>query len=138
MMELLINLLLFCVLCGCGLMFFIKSRSLAHDATALHQAVSIASSVAGVYETGDGGFTSLLEIYPLADTEDNYACIYLDKDFVPCAKENTAYYVMVNLTDTSTGKATIGFYMGKGECIYSIPVYHYTVATPGTAKEVAQ
>lgn len=137
LMELLINLLLFCLLCGCGLMFFIKSYNLTNDATALHQAVAITSSVAGIYETGDGSFAPLLEVYTDAAQEGKYLCIYLNEDFSPCTKEQTAYYIMVEQTDNTTGKIRIDFYNSSGEVLYSIPAYYYSPTTLGTAKEVA-
>lgn len=137
LMELLINLLLFCLLCGCGLMFFIKSYNLTNDATALHQAVGITSSVAGIYETGDGTFTPLLEIYTDAAREDKYLCIYLDEAYNPCPKEQTAYYIMVEQIDSAAGKICIDFYNSSGKVLYSISTCHYSPATLGTAKEVA-
>lgn len=136
LMELLINLLLFCLLCGCGLMFFIKSSNLTNDATALHRAVGITSSVAGVYETGDGSFSSLLETYADAAQEGKYLCIYLNEDFNPCSKDETAYYIMVEQTDSRTCKIRIDFYDSSGEALYTIQTQHYTPATLGTAKEV--
>ena len=137
LMELLINLLLFCLLCGCGLMFFIRSYNLTTDATALHQAVGITSSVAGIYETGDGSFTPLLEVYAEAAQEDKYLCIYLDESFNPCAKDQTAYYIMVEQLDSTIGKIRIDFYNSNGEVLYTISAYHYTPATLGAVKEVA-
>ena len=138
LMELLLNLLLFCLLCGCGLMFFIKSHNLTKDATTLQQAVSITSSVAGIYETGDGSFASLLQMYENADQEDKYLCIYLDEHFSPCPKEQTAYYVMAEAMDTSPDKIRIDFYNSEGEVLYTIWACHYTPATPGNIKEVAE
>lgn len=137
LMELLINLLLFCFLCGCGLMFFIKSYNLTNDATALHQAVSITASVAGVYETGDGSLSSICEAYSNADLEGKYLCIYLNEDFLPCAKEDTAYYVMAEQPDPMTCKIRIDFYNSNGQVLYSIPACNYTATTLGTVKEVA-
>lgn len=138
LMELLINLLLFCLLCGCGLMFFIKSYNLSNDATALHQAVSITASVASVYETGDGSLDSISAIYTNADMEGKYLCIYLDEDFLPCTKEETAYYVMAQQPDSMASKILIEFYNSNGEVLYTIPACNYTATTLGAAKEVAQ
>lgn len=137
LMELLINLLLFCLLCGCGLMFFIRSFNLTNDATALHQAVGITSSVAGIYETGDGTFAPLLDVYTDAAQEDKYLCIYLNEDFNPCTKAETAYYIMVEQPDPTADKILIDFYNSSGEVLYTISACHYTPATLGVAKEVA-
>ena len=136
LMELLINLLLFCLLCGCGLLFFIKSHNLTNDATALHHAVSTTSSVASLYETGDGSFAPLLDIYTEADQEDKYLCIYLNENFSPCTKEDTAYYIMVEQPDSAVDKIHINFYNSNGEVLYNISTRHYTPTTLGDAKEV--
>ena len=137
MIELLINLLLFCLLCGCGLMFFIKSFNLTTDATALHHAVGITTSVAGIYETGDGSFAPLLEMYPDAAWEDKYLCIYLNEYYSPCTKDETAFYIMAEQLDNTVDKIRIDFYNSNGEVLYSIPACHYTPATLGVTKEVA-
>lgn len=136
LMELLINLLLFCVLCGCGLLFFIKSHNLTNSATALHQAVSITASVAGVYETGDGSLASISTVYTNADLEGKYLCIYLDENYLPCTKDQTAYYVMASQPDPMVCKIQIDFYNREGEVLYSIPACNYTATTLGVAKEV--
>ena len=138
LMELLINLLLFCLLCGCGLMFFIKSFNLTNDATALHKAVGITSSVAGIYETGDGSYDEICRAYPDADVEGKYLCIYLDQDFQPCTKDLTAYYIMAEQSTDAINKIRIDFYNHSGEILYTIQTCNYTPTTLGTAKEVAQ
>lgn len=136
LLELLFNLLLFCFLCGCGLLFFIKSHNLSTDATVLQQAVTITSSAAGIYESGDGSFSSLQETYVNACQEDGYLYIYLDNFFLPCKKENGVFYLTTKLSGTNPVKANISFYDGSGQLLYTIDACHYSSATPATAKEV--
>ena len=137
LLELLINLLLFCFLCGCGLMFFMKSYNLTHDATCLHNAVRIASSVAGIYETGDGSLTPLCNVFSDADRTGDTLSIYFDEEYNPCEKELSVYYILITETDTTPAKIRIDFYDSDGETAYSIEAYNYTSSTLGTVKEVA-
>lgn len=137
LMELLINLLLFCLLCGCGLMFFLKSRHLSEDATTLHQAVSITSSIAGIYESGDEGLTSVLQCYPTAAQENQTLTLYLNEDLTPCTAEKAVYSVIAKQTISTVCKLQIDFCTTDGRTWYSITACRYTPATPGTAKEVS-
>ena len=136
LMELLMNLLLFCLLCGCGLLFFIKSHNLTNDATALHQAVSITTSVAGVYETGDGSLDSIQKLYTNADPNGKYLYLYLDENYLPCSKDQMAYYVIISQADHMVEKIQIEFCRSNGEVLYSICACNLTATTLGTAKEV--
>jgi len=137
LMELLINLLLFCMLCGCGLIFFIKSSNLTKDATALSFAVSITSSVAGIYESGDGTLAPIQALYADADIDGDYLCIYLDEDFTPCQKGTAVYYVTTQLIGTSPNKVSILFYNHKGDVLYTVQACNHTPMTLTDAKEVA-
>lgn len=136
LMELLINLLLFCVLCGCGLMFFMKSHNLANDATCLHQAVRITSSVAAIYETGDGSLTPLSEIYKAASSEQNGLTIYFDSGFRTCNKDGAVYRVTATPADTVPHKLSIDFYNEAGTIIYHLEACHHTPVTLGNIEEV--
>lgn len=147
LMELLINLLLFCFLCGCGLMFFIKSHNLSQDATALHNAVRITSSVAGIYETGDGTLASISEAFEYATIEEDTLYLYLDKDYNPCAKASSTCHITVRPMESSTAakepeaagtlnKIRIDFYNMDGKVDYSIQACNYSPYTLSTAKEV--
>ena len=136
LMELLINLLLFCVLCGCGLMFYIKSNNMTQKTTDLHNAVRITTSIAGIYESGDGSFNSLCEIYDECNTTEDSMSIYFDSSYMPCASETSVYEVVIQKTDSSIGKITIQFYNEKQEIIYSIDAFHYSPSTLTDVKEV--
>ena len=136
LMELLLNLLLFCVLCGCGLMFFIKSNNMTQKTTDLHNAVRITASIAGIYESSDGSFASLCDVYNDCVVSEHSATIYFDDTYAPCTSGEGVYQVIIEKTDSSIGKITIQFYNEKNESIYSIDAFHYTPSTLSDAKEV--
>ena len=156
LMELVINLLLFCILCGCGLMFFIKSTNLTRSTTDLHQAVRITTSIASAFEAGDGTLNSLQSVHPACfytnkdvtdanavDTnamEANMpeAILYYNEDFKPCSETHSYYKVTIDLTEGTVHKATIVFYNEKGEAIYSIDAFHYAPYTLSDVEEVPE
>ncbi len=126
LMELVINLLLFCILCGCGLMFFIKSTNLTRSTTDLHQAVRITTSIASAFEAGDGTLNSLQSVHPACDYKNKdvtdvnaietnmpEAILYYNEDFKPCSMTHGYYKVTVDLTEGPVNKATIVFYNEK-------------------------
>ena len=135
LMELLINLLLFCVLCGCGLMFFIKSTNMTERTTDLHNAVRITSSVASIYES-TGDLNALSEIYPNGSVSEDSATLYFDEEYQPCPMEESIYTLYVTQKNASMKKATIALYNQKEECIYSIDAFYYKPSTLENVKEV--
>lgn len=137
LMELLFNLLLFCVLCGCGLLFFLKSHNLSKDTTLLHHAVSITTSVASIYESGDGSFSSLCNAYESAESESNLLYIYLDEEFNPCSKTDSIYYVLCENLNSTPDKIRIDFYNSKGTVAYSIRACNHTPSTLNNVREVS-
>jgi len=135
LMELLLNLLLFCFLCGCGLQFFIKSDNLIKNADILQNAVRITTSIASVYETGDGDFTALCELFELADITEHSLSLYYDETYIPCDKANSTYYALVVKEDGIPCKAAIDFCDSNGDIIYSIQVCNYTPLTLSNVPE---
>ena len=136
LMELLINLLLFCLLCGCGLLFFIKSNNLINSATTLHHATAITSSIASLYETGDGSLDSIYAAYATGNQTDSNFTVYLNKEFEPCPANEKVYYVTIQLFDDMTNKICIDFYSDDDTKIYTINACNYTPYTPEKIKEV--
>lgn len=153
LMELLINLLMFCLLCGCSLTFFLHSQNFIKNAAALHQAVSISSSIASLYESGNGSFDLCNETYPQSEFVDNVWYLYLDKTYQACEKEDSAYVLQAEYIQTIPIKKEINmvtsqednnciqlnFYerkdMLENENIYSIKVCCHVPRTLGDLKE---
>lgn len=133
LLELLLNLLLFCLLCGCALLFFIKSHRLSEDATMLHNAVQITSSLAGIYETDENGLDAIKSIYPLATTQGNKLTVHYDKSYRPCGTEDALYHVVISPVQDKYNHINIEFYTPEEEVFYSITACYYT---PEALKEV--
>ena len=135
LLELLINLLLFCILCGCGLIFFSKSNTLSNNAAALQHAVRITSSIAALYESGDGNFTTICEAFPTASAESNRSILYLDKQYVPCSAEDFAYYVEAVSVPTALPTICITFYDKNDTVYYTIRACCYIPSAPDVIKK---
>lgn len=138
LMELILNLLLFCILCSSALLFFTKSRRLSEDAAMLNNAVQITSSLAAIYETDKNGLSAIERAYPLTYTDQNRAILYFNREYQPCEKEAFYYSVAISSADSSSDCAEICFYDHENRPLYSIRAYHYTPATPQILKEVVK
>ena len=133
LMELMIDILLFCLLCVCALLLFSKSAILTRRAANLHHGVSLCSGIAAIYESEEDAFPVISREYPYAINDEGKLILYYDSSYIPCAKESAAFYIMLTETKSSTSKLNIEFYTVEEEMIYSITACKYT---PLTAKEV--
>lgn len=138
LMELLFNLLLFCALVGCSLLFFIKSYNLSAETTTLQHATRATTSVAEVFESGDGTLSSLCAVYEHADLVDNILYIYLDEEYNPCTKNEIVYYMMVSHMDSAIDTISIDFYDADGILFYSIKAGCYSPSTLYSVKEASK
>ncbi|MBQ1193872.1 MAG: hypothetical protein IIX45_07130 [Lachnospiraceae bacterium] len=136
LMELLINLLLFCVLCGFGLLFFIKANKLTDDTVTLQYATRIVSDVASIYESSDGSFDTICEIFPYADSFGDKLYIYFDNTYNPCTKADAICYVIAEKTGAAPNKVNINFYDNSDTLCYTIQTCNHTPAVLNTKKEV--
>ena len=137
LMELLFNLFLFCLLCSCGLLFFSKSHNMTKDTTALHQAVSLVSSVASIYESGDGSLDTLRSLYPCENISSSSITLYLDDNFEFCYNPDCSYYLTADLyyDGYKTRALEIMFRKRNTELIYELTAYYHTQTTVGELKE---
>lgn len=138
LMELIINLLLFCLLCGSALLFFIRSRHLSEDAALLNHAVQITSSLAGIYETDEDGLSGITKAYPLIYNDGLNTILYLDSTLQPCKKEHSYCYITIVYADNITNSVNICFYDYEDLPLYTIRACRYIPATPQNLKEVAK
>ena len=129
LMEILINILLFSILCVCSLQFFMKALHLSEETTTLHHAVTACTSVASVYEAGDASMDSILEAYPHALHTVNKIIIYYDEDFIECQRDDASYYIHVTGNAEVSSKISIEFY-ANDEVLYGITACHYEPLTP--------
>lgn len=137
LMEIIINLLLFSVLCVCSLQFFIKAYQLTENTTTLHHAVTACSSVASVYESGNGEMDIVYDVYPYAIHVNEQTLIYLDENYNECDREHGIYYILIEKADTRLNKINIRFYKTGEEACYSIQACNYQPLTPSNLEEVA-
>jgi len=96
LMEIILNLLLFSVLCVCSLQFFMKAYKLTEETTTLHHAVTFCSNIASIYESGNGDIDIIYDAHPYAIHVDEQILIYLDKDYNECDHEHGIYYILID------------------------------------------
>ena len=130
LLEILINILLFSILCVCSLQFFIKSYQLTESTTTLHHAVTACNNVAAVYQAGDGTTASIEEAFPNAISEGGLLYIYLDENYQECDSQNVVYYITVTEQASTIPSACISFYKNGEDITYSIDAYYYQSLTP--------
>lgn len=130
LLEILINILLFSVLCVCSLQFFIHSYQLTEKTTTLHQAVTACNNVAAVYEASDASTDAISEAFSGAITENNVTFIYFDKNYQECDSQSIAYYLTVERLKSEIPAIRISYYKNGEDAIYSIDTYHYQPLAP--------
>ena len=130
LLEILINILLFSVLCVCSLQFFIKSYQLTSDTTTLHHAVTACNNVAAVFQSGNGTLDSIEEVFSYSFTDGGQLYIYLDENYQECDSQSVAYYITITQQFTEIPSINIAFYENGEASSYSIDVYHYQPITP--------
>lgn len=134
LLELLLNVLLFCLLCGCSLLLFAKSHQLSDSATALQQAVRISTSIASLYESGDGSLAPICDAYGLDNKTDSGCTLYLNTAYQPCSRESA--HASVQLTHTNDPCILqINVFDDAATCIYSIQSVYHTPLTRSGQKE---
>ena len=137
LMEIIINLLLFSILCVCSLQFFIKAYNLTEKTTTLHHAVSACSNVASIYESGNGETDIIYNAYPYAIYVEDKILIFYDKNYIECDREHGTYYVLVDKKDDALiNKISIRYYEIDSDYCYSVEAYNYKPLTPSTMEEV--
>lgn len=132
LLEILINILLFSVLCVCSLQFFIQSYQLTENTTTLHQAVTACNNVAAVYEASDASVDAISAAFSGAITENSVIYIYFDENYQECDSQNVAYYLTVEQLKSTIPAIRISYYKNGEDAIYSIDTYHYQPLTPTT------
>lgn len=130
LLEILINILLFSVLCVCSLQFFIKSYQVTENTTTLHHAVTACNNVAAVYQANEGSIKAIQQTFPKSITENGEIYIYLDENYQECDSQNVAFYLTVTEQFSTIPSVRISFYKNGLDASYSIDVYHYKPLTP--------
>lgn len=130
LLEILINILLFSILCVCSLQFFMKSYQLTEHTTTLHHAITACNNVASIYQANEGSVNAIQQTFPKAITEGGEIYIYLNENYQECDSQDVAYYVTVAEQNSNIPSIRISFYKNGQDASYSIDVYHYQALTP--------
>lgn len=128
MMEIILNVLLFCFFLVVGLQFFIRTHTITKETKELHQAVTSCENAASVFESGDGTLSPLLDTYRYRVNLGNQVLIYLDSDFNECRKKHAAYYITANITPDSNdtlSKVAFTCYTISATPLYTLTACHY-------------
>ncbi len=133
-LEILLDILLFAILLTVALNMLIKAHHLTNRTRELHQAVSLCSDVADLYENGSGDFSKIVEVFPQARSTDSYLTIYFDQDFLPTDQSNAAYILTSTVVDSDqlefAGSAIdISFADIDANDIYCLRACHFTGVT---------
>jgi hypothetical protein len=134
LMEIILNVLLFCVMLVIGLQFFIQAHDLTEKTKELHRAVASCESVASLFQNGDGSLEGLSDEINYSTAHNGWIRINLDDNFVFCKKEDKAYYITAKLYsggEDALSTLKITCYNDKDEEIYSLSACRYS------AKEVS-
>ena len=130
LLEILINILLFSVLCVCSLQFFTKSYQLTSSTTTLHHAVTACNNVAAVFQSGDGSLEPIESIFSQSFTDGGDLYIYLDENYQECDSQKVAYYIVITQQYTSIPSINVAFYKNGEPMTYNIDVYCYQPIAP--------
>lgn len=132
LMEIIINLLLFSILCVCSLQFFMKAYQLTEKTTTLRHAVTACSNIASIYESGNGDTDIIYDTYPYALHVNEQILIYLDKEYNECDPEHGVYYILIDKLGTDTNTIDIRFYKTDEQVYYHIQACNYQPLTPAS------
>ena len=138
LMEILINILLFSLLCVCSLQFFIKALNLTENTTTLHHAVTACNNVAAIYETGEGNIEDIWNLYSYALHVDGQVMIYFDENYEECSREESIYYVFIKSGNSEIPSIDISFHHQDGTTYYQIRAFHYQPLTPSAINTVEE
>ena len=132
LMEIIINLLLFSILCVCSLQFFMKAYHLTEKTTSLHHAVTACANIASVYESGNGDMEIICDTYPYSIHINEQILIYLDENYNECDHEHGVYYILIEKADATANTIDIRFYGKDDAAYYSILACNYQPLTPSS------
>ena len=101
--ELMIDILLFSLLCACALIFFGKTSQITKKNFDLQEAMNICSHAEAVYKNRDAG--AVMTLYELGIVQDDILYVGFDDTYNPCTLDDAAYILRVTFSDFSYGQA---------------------------------
>ena len=129
LLEIILNILLFSILVIISLQFLVKTRALTTKTTILHNAVTINSGLASIYESD--GLNGLLNEYHDSKSISPQMVLYYDQNFAHCKKTDAVYRVSIIETESVSElqKCSITFYNNDSEVVNKITACQYTPLT---------
>lgn len=138
LLELIINILMFSFLAVVSLRFFIKAHDLTIKTEELHNSVTVCTSAATLFESGDGSLDVFLEEFDKVNEGHNRITLYYDDTYNTTDKSNAKYrldVLLIDNSDTPNIKQADISMKDDEHTIYQISAYHYCSLTP-SSKEV--
>lgn len=132
LMEIIMNLLLFSILCVFSLQLFMKAYHLTEETTTLQHAVTACANVASIYESGNGDMDAIYDAYSYAIHTNEQVHIYLDENYNECDHEHGVYYILIDKTDAPVNTIDIQFHTIDGDICYNIQACNYQPMTPSS------
>ena len=116
--ELLLNTLLFTILCAVILKILANAHLLKEKTSLLSHAVESCQTAAEFYRNGDGTLDDVASQYPNGIQMNQQLLVYLSEDFKFCNREASTYYLLLEEQGPET--ISISFYKVGEDVIYSI------------------
>jgi hypothetical protein len=129
LMEIILNILLFCVLLVVGLQFFLQTHKLTTQTRELHQAVTSCENIAALFQNGDGSLDALTADCTYSIRRVSEVDIYLDDTFTFCQRQDASYYVTAvsaSDKDSALSKLQITCYTMEKQELYTLTACRYT------------
>ena len=132
LMEMILAILFFSLISAICLQLFVKAHNMSQDTKELDAAVRQADSVASVLLQTSEPMKRIGEIYPDFSVDSTCGKIYFNSDFLPCAPEDSAYYldIIPTKTDLRTTSYSVTVHDDTSAEIYHIDVTAYRQYIP--------
>ncbi len=133
LLELIINILMFSFLAVVSLRFFIKAHDLTIRTEELHNSVTVCTSAATLFESGDGSLDVFLEEFDKVKESRNHITIFYDDTYNVTSKKNSKYRLVIALNELADNPSIkqADITMKDGErTIYQVSAYYYCHLTP--------
>ena len=125
--ELMIDILLFSLLCACALIFFGKTAQITKKNTQLQEAMNICSNAEAIFKNGDA--YALMSLYEHGIMQNNTLYAGFDDAYHSCNLDDAAYVLTVVFSDLTYSKAELSFSTKNGDVIYDISICRYRPQT---------
>ena len=139
LMELMIDILLFALLCACALTLFGKTARITEENDRLQNAISVCNNAEAVFQAGDA--YALMEFYEDGIMQNQTLHVGFDTEYHACSPDHATYILKVEFFHSDAllpsgdshpsdiPHAEITFSKKDGTVIYRTQVYRYKPQT---------